>query len=382
MRSSLASFAFKSPLLFSIAVCACGSAEAPPLATNDRSSSEELGQAAQPIVGGDTDREHLAVLAIATITPGIEALCTGTLIAPNLVLTARHCVVPTASRFVDCGETTFEDPYDVEALWVTPSTSVRNAELFPVRQVAVPPDDTESCGADIALLILDGEFSARIPIMAPRLDTPARRGEAVTAVGFGSALSEGAPGIRRAIGDVEVLCGPADCNTPDLLSNTEFMSAQGACEGDSGGPALDSEERVVGVASRTNEECTFAVYSAISPWSEWIVNVAELALSQGEYEAPSWLDAARDADVDLAGPGSGGFEDDDLADNDLAGEDDLQPPSGMGALPDDELVSSSGDSGCSASGARQSSLPSPAWLALSVAAIALRVGRRGSRPSR
>lgn len=364
--------------LLAFAVCGCGSAEAPSLSSNNPASGDDVGQAAQPIVGGDTDREHLAVLAIATITPDIEALCTGTLIAPNLVLTARHCVVPTESRLVDCGETTFEEPYDVDALWVTPSTSVRNAELFPVRQVAVPPNDAASCGSDIALLILDGEFSARIPIMEPRLDTPARRGEAVTAVGFGSALSEGAPGTRRALGDVEVLCGPDDCDSPDLLTTTEFVSAQGACEGDSGGPALDSEERVVGVASRTNEECTFAVYSAISPWSEWIVSVAELALAQGDYETPSWLAAAQDDKFELEGEGSDGQGDD------LAGEDDLESPTaGMSELPENELVSSSsGDSGCAMGGARPGSLPSSAWLALGAASIGLRLGRRAARRRR
>src|SRR6188508_910230 len=71
-----------------LALGACGAADAAPdLAA---SGDEDTARLSQPIVGGETDREHIAVLAIATITPDLEALCTGTLIAPNLVLTARH----------------------------------------------------------------------------------------------------------------------------------------------------------------------------------------------------------------------------------------------------------------------------------------------------
>jgi hypothetical protein len=67
------------------------------------------------------------------------------------------------------------------------------------------------------------------------------------------------------------------------------------CEGDSGGPALDAEGRVVGVASRTGQNCTYAIYSAVSPWGDWIVEVATRAFSLGDYDAPEWLSTADDA---------------------------------------------------------------------------------------
>ena len=55
------------------ALGACGAADAAPDPTAGESGDEGTGRLSQPIVGGETDREHIAVLAIATITPDLEA---------------------------------------------------------------------------------------------------------------------------------------------------------------------------------------------------------------------------------------------------------------------------------------------------------------------
>jgi len=266
----------------------------------------DIGQLTAPIVGGSTDRVHDAVLAIALVTRRSEALCSGSLIAPNLVLTARHCVAVTEDEQVDCSDSTFGRLYAPGNLWVSSSTTVGGgADFYPVREVAVPQGDSELCGADIALLILGGQFvESSIAPIAPRLDQPAERGELFTAVGFGSALSAGDPGVRRALGGLEILCGPDDCDAPQLLTTREFVGEQGVCDGDSGGPALDESGRVVGVASRATEDCGLAVYSAVAPWRDWIVGVADRALELGTYDAPDWLASENGELGDPAGESS------------------------------------------------------------------------------
>ena len=67
------------PLALAVAGCASNPPEEP-----------SQGTISAPIVGGELDLTHTAVLDILV---GGEQSCTGTLISPHVVLTAAHCIV-------------------------------------------------------------------------------------------------------------------------------------------------------------------------------------------------------------------------------------------------------------------------------------------------
>jgi hypothetical protein len=195
------------------------------------------------------------------------ALCTGVLIAKDVVLTARHCVART-SESVICpaiGPQVFApfDPGQIEV--VLGDAFVGQPSAGVGREIVVPTGAT-LCGADIALVVL-AEPIANVRPSAVSSVTP-KRSDHVRAVGFGKLGDNAGAGRKYVREHVPIVS----------ISTEEFLVGEATCQGDSGGPAFDEDTgAVVGVVSRGGPSCegpdVHNIYTRVDAYS-WLIDLA------------------------------------------------------------------------------------------------------------
>lgn len=213
------------------------------------------------IKGTDSDESQDAVVRLVYFNRSTSELgaCTGTMIAPNLVLTARHCVART-----DEGAACRTDGTPVGAGKVYENRKASDLYVFigkdrPSFGSGGPkPDGVGSqiiddgsktlCSHDVALVVL-AEPIANVPISRIRLDGPPTPGEEFTAVGWGVTDKSQDPAVRQQRDLVVDLVGPASESIG--ISAVEFEVGEGICSGDSGGPGIaKATGAVIGIVSR------------------------------------------------------------------------------------------------------------------------------------
>ncbi|MFO0561018.1 MAG: S1 family peptidase [Polyangiales bacterium] len=266
----------------------------------------DVGQTSQGIFGGVNDTVHTNVLGIVIQTSMGLGECTGSLIAPNLVLTARHCVSDTSSEAIVCSTftqngmtytpTTAGPPFNPGSFLVTTDPVISQRSPFTrVAEVWVPDNTTNQpmCGKDIALLRLTSNITS-VPLIEPRVDIAARVGEIFTASGYGATNSRGAgSGTRRMRDGLRVEHVGLAQARPGLtvVAEQELLADTGTCQGDSGGPALDEIGAVFGILSRGDAtSCASPIYTRVDSYGAWIRERTRAAATSGGYPLPSWVE--------------------------------------------------------------------------------------------
>lgn len=295
-------------------------------APEESASEASIGTSSSPIIKGeDSDDSQNAVVLLVHYDPAQPngvSLCSGSLLAPSLVLTARHCVANT-SESAACdvegnpiGAGQIRGNNDPNTMYVFTG---KNLPKFSTGRVV--PDSTGAqiiddgaknlCNHDIALLVLDTPITD-MPIVPVRVDSDVTVGEEVTSIGWGVTDKASTPSVRQQRAGVSILeVGPADSRRLPVPPN-EFEVGESICSGDSGGPAIAASGAVVGVVSRGGNgkepsqsdpsvscigDSATNLYTKLSPFKDLLLQAYEAAGAEPWFEGEPDPRKAKDGEA-------------------------------------------------------------------------------------
>lgn len=208
--------------------------------------------------------------------------CSGSLIAPRVVLTAAHCVF-------DSGY--ISNPEDMAVR--LGNVDYTKGKTYDVKRIILPNYDEDTNFADLALLQL-GSASPITPIALPSVSTTWEGVINATAMGYGLTEDDESPDILKYVSMVyipEALCKKAHEDQIDEPLPADHVcfgldpSRKNTCGGDSGGPYIfeTSPPVQVGVVSYgpSGYECggrrkNLDVPTSMLYWSNWVQDAMSL----------------------------------------------------------------------------------------------------------
>ena len=244
------------------------------------------------ILGGDTvaaDQPAAKHVALLRATNGKdEYICTAVLIARNTVLTAAHCGADLQQGELLFSTDLSTDEEDLRRPVVEVHVQPKFGQTMQRLQDGQAPRGLKNWG-DLAILKFSGRTPRGFRSVQIGDGTQLSDGQTVLLAGYGQSNTTD-PNSAGQLRQVEVRIKKANYSKDEFT--VDQSEGEGACHGDSGGPAFVTDKGklyLVGITSRgTANNCQReGIYTRVSPFVDWINQILDEKGEEAETSAPS-----------------------------------------------------------------------------------------------